>query len=91
MATKKPAPRPKPSAAGRPAGAANREYDEVEAAPTRCRQCGSTSRSAYFGRNTVVQTGEHEGRPYNRIVWRRCRCEACGQHRFDKSFELEPE
>lgn len=79
---------PPPPAAGRPPGTPNRDYDEVVAAPTACQRCSSTERSRYTHRQELEYAGEHDGRPFNRIVWRSCSCLACGQHRRDKFFEL---
>lgn len=91
----KPKPRPQqiqtppaPPAGGRPPGTPNKDYDEVVATPTACLRCDSTERSPYYDRQELDYAGEHDGRPFNRIVWRACSCLQCGQHRRDKSYEL---
>lgn len=78
---------------GRPPGSPNRSYDEVTVQPSVCQQCRSAERSAYFGDPQVQDVQiEINGTFYNRCTWRRCRCEKCGQHRFDKTYSyIEPE
>ena len=75
---------------GRPAGSKNTQA-LVDVMPSRCHECDSTNRSPYMG-NTRVQffAGVHDGRPYTRIVRRRCQCLDCGQFRIDRSFENHP-
>lgn len=87
-------PKPQPEAtkgSGRPPGSPNAQYDEVEVQVVACRRCGSTERSPYFGIRRFPYCGEKDGRPYNRIVWRSCRCLQCGQHRREKTFEQSAE
>lgn len=74
---------------GRPKGSTNASRDVVAVLPSHCRQCGSTDREAYIGKPIVREiTGTVEGRPYNKITWRRTRCANCGQARVDQTFEL---
>jgi len=44
---------------------------------TECPACKSTRRSGYYSRRRLV----HEN---NIILWRRCKCLACGQIRIDR-------
>lgn len=77
---------PKPPL-GRPAGAPNIKT-EVDVEPSRCKKCGSTERTAYFGVPEVQEfDGLHEGEPYTHIVRRRCRCKRCEQVRIDRHYE----
>lgn len=79
----------KPVKKGRPQGSRNREVDVVQAAATRCKKCGSTARSVYNNRRVMEVAGlDERGQPYSRVVWRRCRCEKCGQWRDDVSREV---
>lgn len=65
---------------------------EAIARPTTCPACGSTNRAPYAGHKQELDyAGEFEGRPYNKVVWRRTRCLDCGQARLDKSHELVAE
>jgi nitrate reductase cytochrome c-type subunit len=77
-------------AKGRPKGSANTEA-VVDVETSRCPNCQSTRRSEYLGaRNVQEFEGLAEGRPYNRIVRRRCQCLDCGQTRIDRTFEFAP-
>ena len=40
---------------GRPKGSANREYDVVNALPSRCMKCASTDRTEYVGSAHVLE------------------------------------
>lgn len=72
---------------GRPPASPNIK-SEAQAQPSRCKKCGSTERSKYFGVAEVQEfNGLNDGEPYTHIVRRRCTCKSCGQNRFDKSFE----
>lgn len=77
---------------GRPQGARNAERVYAVSLPAACPTCGSTRREPY-------QTGpvyEHfcdgviDGRKYNRLVWRRTRCEDCGQNLTIREYLYEP-
>jgi hypothetical protein len=63
----------------------------VEQPKSRCSKCQSTERTGYTHTETKRITGMHNGQPYNRVVWRSCKCTHCGQHRQDKSYEMVPE
>jgi hypothetical protein len=55
---------------------------------SRCPKCGSEGRTQYWSK--IVQTSAGilpDGRPYGRIVRRRCRCLDCGQVRIDRQYE----
>jgi hypothetical protein len=54
---------------------------------SRCPACGSTSREPYHHTRTLEHAGEHDGRPYTRVVWRRTVCTGCGRARVDKTYE----
>lgn len=74
---------------GRPTGAKTEQKPIVEYQVSRCPNCGSTDRTSYADRRELAYSGTTpDGRQYDRIVWRSCKCEACGQARIDKTFEL---
>jgi hypothetical protein len=58
--------------------------------PSRCRVCQSTRREDYEKKTVQDLSGERDGQPYNRIVYRPTRCLDCGQSRVDRTFEFEP-
>lgn len=70
---------------GRPRGSKNRQYDQVEVEPSRCRKCGSTAKAPYF--NVRIAETPHQcdrqGREFNYTAWKRTLCLDCGQHRVD--------
>ena len=72
---------------GRPTGSKTKERPIATVEPSRCERCGSTDREKYHGTRTLKHVGEHDGKPYNVIRWKRTRCTACGQHRVDKFHE----
>lgn len=77
---------------GRPKGSRNRDYETSISLPSSCFKCGSTERIVYGNKNEVVSSGTRpDGTRYNRVVHRRVRCEKCGQHRIEKSYELRDE
>ena len=55
---------------------------------SRCPTCGSSERSEYSNRREHVHSGEYDGKPFNRVVWRNCHCLNCGQHRVDRTYEF---
>lgn len=77
-----------PLGPGRPPGSPNRDFDIVEAHLTKCRRCGSTSRSAYQGRPEKARMNHSDKTIV--IIWRRCKCLGCGQWRKDKYQVEEP-
>jgi hypothetical protein len=80
----------KPKKQGRPEGSHNRDYVQNIIVPSTCPTCGSTDWTEYEGRSELEFSGtDPRGRPYNLIVWRTCRCKACDQWRYDKSFEMK--
>jgi DNA-directed RNA polymerase subunit RPC12/RpoP len=84
---------PKKTAAkkpGRPKGSKNADAPTAEGQLTRCPRCGSTQRGRYLPRRELEHAGEEGGEPYTHTVWRRCRCENCGQHRVDRHRENRP-
>lgn len=73
---------------GRPKGSRTVERVVAVVQPSVCPACGSSDREPYNRPLTVVEcAGEYNGRPYTRVVFRVTRCRACGQHRYDKSYE----
>ncbi len=57
--------------------------------PSVCRMCGSTDRTPYHHTRRLKQSGTLEnGRAYNWVFWRTCKCRNCDQVRVDKFFEL---
>jgi hypothetical protein len=75
---------------GRPQGAKS-ATDVVTVEPSRCRACGSTSRTPYTNTTEHEHRGLHEGRPYTHVVWRTTSCADCGQSRRDRHLENRPE
>jgi hypothetical protein len=73
---------------GRPRGSRN-AVDVVIVKPPACRACGSTRRSPYWGYRHVRVPGGGctvDGRPYAELLYRRCRCLACGRLRVEKEY-----
>lgn len=53
-------------------------------AKTRCPKCLSIKRERYHRvRSREISGTTRDGRPYDRITWRRTRCKSCGQNRID--------
>jgi hypothetical protein len=77
---------------GRPRGAKNEDRASAVSLPPACPSCNSTRREPY--RNGVVVdrqlAGEIDGRPYNRVVWRRTRCLDCGQQITVREYHFSP-
>lgn len=75
---------------GRRRGAKNIAHVYVEVNPSRCPVCHSTKRAPYDRAPHVVESsGMHDGRPYNRVVFRYTKCLVCGQARCDKHYEYD--
>ena len=72
---------------GRPKGSGHPPADVITVDPSRCRRCGSTRRSDYYGKTEQAFRGEHNGQPFTHIVRRRTRCLDCGQLRVDRAYE----
>lgn len=71
---------------GRPKGTKNTSLLHVVDFPKGCPVCSSTEYSVL---NTPRQMDTHvqyEGKEYNRITWRRCRCSNCGQVYMRRSY-----
>lgn len=78
----------KPKKRGRPKGSKNRAK-KIAVVAARCKRCGKSTRGKYFGTpRTIIARGEFDGKPYNRVTFRRCRCGNCGQVRIEQTFEL---
>lgn len=78
---------------GRPKGSPNVDK-VVDVEISRCpnSNCASTNRGPYLDRHVQEYAGlTPDGKPYNRIVRRRCQCLDCGQMRIDRTFENEPD
>jgi hypothetical protein len=91
-ATDKPTKKPKkPKKPGRPKGAKTAETVVVEAAPARCRDCGATEWETLKKLPSTNFAGEHDGQPYNRIDYRRCRCRACGAVHVVRTYIYTPD
>jgi hypothetical protein len=75
---------------GRPKGSTRTVPDFVNVEPSRCKRCGSTRRSDYYGKTEQAFQGEYNGRPYTHIVRRRTKCLGCGQIRIDRTYENRP-
>jgi hypothetical protein len=78
---------------GRPVGAETAERVDTVSLPAACPKCHSTRRKPYT--EGVVadrkMSGVIDGRPYNRIVWRRTQCADCGQALTVREFHFAPE
>lgn len=89
--TKKPAADTASTKPGRPPGRTNDAVLQTTAAISRCPKCGSTERVPYYNRRERAIAGvTPEGHPYTHVVWRRTRCENCGQVRDDRTYEQRP-
>lgn len=77
--------------AGRPPGAKN-VTTIVDVEPSRCPACGGTDKTYTGSRTEHPFEGVREGKPFTRIVRRRCVCSnaACGQVWIERTFEFEP-
>lgn len=76
---------------GRPQGSRTKQKPLADAEKSRCPRCHSTERERYFGTHEVDASGLIDGKPYNKVIFRRTACASCGQHRSDRSFEFDPE
>ena len=73
---------------GRPKGSKNENVAVVDTAATACPSCGSTARAAYWGKYEKNLNGTTpDGTVFDSIVYRRTKCEDCGQHRVDREFQ----
>lgn len=79
---------------GRPKGAKNHRRPVVVSIPPSCPQdqggCGATDYEILRIANEMEYAGEINGHCYDRIIWRRVRCRACGNHFTVKSYEATP-
>jgi len=79
-------------AKGRPKGAKNCKRKLTTSLPAACPVCNSTRRQPY--KDGIVaeyyMTGEIDGRPYNRVIWRRTRCLDCDQNLTVREYLFEP-
>ena len=67
---------------GRPKGSA--DAAPVHVANSRCKKFQSTRKKALrIVQERPISGTDDQGRPYNRVVWRRVRCANCGQHRVE--------
>jgi len=75
---------------GRPQGSLGTPSETLRVvsyfAKTACPGCKGSRRSKYYGRRDLPASGDVDGRPYRRVVLRRCRCLACGQVRIDREL-----
>jgi hypothetical protein len=75
---------------GRPKGSLGTPSEDLPVvsyfAKTACPTCKGLRRSKYYGRRDLPAAGDVDGRPYRRVVLRRCRCLACGQVRIDREL-----
>lgn len=77
-------------AKGRPRGSKNVRRDECDVVTSRCKKCGSSSRTPYQSDPTTLAaagTDPITGAPYTHVIWRRTACRQCGQARIDKCYE----
>ena len=72
---------------GRPKGAPNANVETQTVDVSTCPKCGSTERGKYYNVRCKPIAGRNaNGRAYSAVTWKRCRCEACGQVRDDRSY-----
>jgi len=76
---------------GRPAGTTAAKRVEGTASLPRCPVCGSTQLKVIREtRPPMLYDGvDDQGRPYNRIRWKRCDCQACGAHPVMRVLEYD--
>jgi len=78
---------------GRPVGSKTTERAVAISLPPACPACNSTNREAY--KDGIVDerniAGDIDGRPYNRVVWRRTRCIDCGQNLTVREYHYDPD
>jgi hypothetical protein len=77
---------PPPQGPGRPAGSHNEQPITTVIQRSRCRKCGSTDRTDYWGKRIQNYAGIHDGREFRQIIRQRCRCRKCGQLRVDMEY-----
>jgi hypothetical protein len=75
---------------GRPRGSRNTPPEDIPVVTVRpsslCPKCESPRRGKYYARRVQIAAGHtDDGKPYTRIVSRRCRC-TCGKVRIDREF-----
>lgn len=60
----------------------------VDVPSAACPKCKSTNRERYTSVRTMAIAGTlKDGTRYTHIVWRRTRCQNCGQRRIDRTHE----
>ena len=85
-------PNPPEKRPGRPAGAPNRAYPQVQDRPARCPKCQSTDRTILPNARRVEWPSgidPHTGQPVTHVIRRRARCSSCGQHYMVASYEYQ--
>ncbi len=75
---------------GRPPGSPNREYLDLIVLPPACPRCEGTEFTPRAQTRSLEVTGcvPGENRVYNRIVWSKARCVACGQWLAFREYQL---
>lgn len=80
-----------PRKRGRPFGSKGPTESKTpiaSATPARCPRCKSTERTPYGNAIEREWSGvAPDGSPCTHVIWRACKCLACGQARKDKSYE----
>jgi len=61
--------------------------ETIEVQLGRCRNCASTE-LLVLRSDTYRRSGYQDGKPYDRVIFRRCRCKLCGHVTMLKSFEF---
>ena len=78
--------------AGRPPGRKNKSRAVLCQEPTRCPRCDGTEfKRESIAKDRRIHGFTHDGKPYNRILWRRARCvnKACRQHLTIREFHFD--
>lgn len=68
-------------------GIPNKQYDECDVEPSRCKRCGSTERTAYRPMTEAKVNRTPSGLPATHAIWRACECKNCKQTRRDVFYE----
>ena len=78
---------------GRPKGSKTKEKPTVMVHPAGCPTCGSTSARVVVGQSPQVMNthGVLDGDiRYTSVVWRNKKCDSCGQHFRERSYQFDP-
>lgn len=63
----------------------------VDVSASCCPKCGSSEREPYHNVKTRHIEGFLNGKPFNRVSWKRTKCTVCNQQRIDRVYWTETE